>query len=48
MTRPTGALWGSLISCAAIANRRACRLSIGTQDTMLPNKAPSIGAEIQP
>ena len=36
MRRPL--LWGRMISCAAIDNRRACRLSIGTQLAKLPHK----------
>src|ERR1035438_6108242 len=31
-------MWGRMASCAAIGNRRACRLAIGTQLTKLPHK----------
>src|ERR1035438_6191641 len=39
MTVRKGAIpWGRMASCAAIDNRRACRLPIGTQLARLPHK----------
>ena len=39
--RPQGKVpfqWGRMVSCAAIANRRRCRLPIATQLVKLPHK----------
>jgi hypothetical protein len=33
--------WSRMVSCAAIANRRMYRLTIGTQDAKLPHKRTS-------
>jgi hypothetical protein len=40
-------LWGSLVSCAAAASRRAGRLRIGPQVTNLPHTA-NLSPSIQP
>jgi len=35
-------VWGRMLSCAAIENRRVCRLSIGTQLAKLPHNNPEL------